>query len=117
MNNENVLEKLTTVSSSVRFLTISFLLMVLAYLFTYLIGGGDLVIYLVIPFAIIYWLSVVWISWVVYGPVMCFVAVVGIAIPPLLLVIMILSYSRAPALVKNNEMRLSFWGRLTPRRS
>ncbi len=108
-NEEYKLEKL---ASAIKFLTISFISMVVIYAAIYAMAIDSYLVYAVVPFVIAYWLSVVRLSWLAYGPFMGAISIVAIAFPPLVLLFMILSYSRASKYIKNQGGALKFSGAL-----
>lgn len=101
-------------SKAIRCLSVSLPLAVGAYLLAYALGEGAVRLYLVAPFVLALWASIVWLSWLAYGPVMALVALLAVLLPPALLVVMALSYARAVRFVRELGMRLTFTGAVRP---
>ena len=102
-SSTSVTEKRRKVSLALRATGVTLLLMVLAYAAIYATSARGPVVYGVIPFVIAFWLSVVWLASVAYSRFMGVVAFVGIVVPPLVLLVMLLAYSRANKFLSETE--------------
>jgi len=79
---------------------ITLALMVAVYAVIYALALREPVVYVVVPFVVAYWLSVVWLSSLAYSWFMGFIALVSPLLPGSTFVIMLLAYSRASHFLK-----------------
>lgn len=112
LNNEASLEyaKALKMGSAIKYLSFSFIFMVAMYGVIYFFFQGTDFVYAVIPFVLVFWLSVTRLTWLSYSPLMGIVSFFSIIIPPAILLIMLLSYSRATKFIKDNKLNMSFLG-------
>lgn len=108
-------EKITKLSSAIKFLNLSFLLMVFVYVAIYAFAWDTIFMYAAIPFVLAFWISVIRLSSISYGLVMATVSIFAILFPPGLILIMLLSYSRAVHFIKQEGLKISFMGEVVER--
>jgi hypothetical protein len=100
----SVTEKRRRVSSALRATAATFLLMVLAYAVMYVASLKGPMVYGVVPFVIAFWFSVVWLAAVAYSRFMGIIAFVGIVVPPVVLLVVLLAYSRAKKFLSETDL-------------
>jgi hypothetical protein len=115
MNNATPEEmaKIQNISKSIKYLSISFPLMVVAYALIYAFAQDSIFIYAVIPFVLFFCFSVIRLTWVGYSKFMGVVSLFSIALPPAFFVIMLLAYSKAISFAKSKGIKFGFMGGVT----
>jgi cell division protein FtsW (lipid II flippase) len=102
-SSSSVTKKRRKISSALRATGVTLLLLVLAYAVIYAASLTAPMAYGVVPFVVAFWLSVVWLAAVSYSRFMGVVAFVGILVPPVVLLVMLLAYSRAKKFLTETE--------------
>jgi ABC-type lipoprotein release transport system permease subunit len=102
--------KALKMGKAIKVLSLSFVMMVVVNTIIYAFFQGTILIYIAIPFALAYWLSVTRLSWLAYSPFMGIISFLSIMFPVATFIIMLMSYSRAAKYIKDNNLKMSFLG-------
>lgn len=98
---------------AVKILSYSFILMLLSYFLVYAFGQGTTLVYLVVPFVLMFWGSCIYLTWLVYSKFMAVICVLSILFPPAVFLIGLVSYFKAAAYVKERGWKLGLMGNLS----
>ena len=104
------MKKIQQLSKAITFIGISFLLMVLSYVIVYTFEKQSPLLYIVVPFVLMFWASSIYLTWLAYGKFMSFICIFTLLFPPAIFLIMLLSYSRATVFIKSKGLKLGFSG-------